>query len=57
VRRTARARLNRIQFGFENGCIGGPRPVVDEDKPDLHQAFVDVAVGVAAPTAVLRVGR
>ena len=44
--------------GLENGRIGGPRPVVDEDKLDLHQAFVDVTVGVTGPSAaVLRVGR
>jgi Alginate export len=46
-----------LNSGFENGCIGGPRPVIDEDKLDLHQAFVDVTVGVAASAAVLRVGR
>ncbi len=44
--------------GFENGRIGGPRPVIDEDKLDLHQTFVDVTVGVAGPSvAVIRVGR
>jgi Alginate export len=44
--------------GLENGRLGGPRPVIDEDKLDLHQAFVDVPVGVTGPsTAVLRVGR
>jgi hypothetical protein len=43
---------------LENGRIGGPRPVIDEDKLDLHQAFVDVTVGVTGPSAaVLRVGR
>jgi hypothetical protein len=43
---------------FENGRIGGPRPVIDEDKLDLHQAFVDVTVGPTRPSAtVLRVGR
>jgi len=44
--------------GLENGRIGGPRPVIDEDKLDLHQAFVDLTVGVTGPSAaVLRVGR
>jgi len=43
---------------LENGRIGGPRPVIDEDKLDLHQAFVDVTVGATGPSAaVLRVGR
>jgi len=26
--------------GLENGRIGGPRPVIDEDKLDLHQALL-----------------
>jgi len=44
--------------GLENGRIGGPRPVIDEDKLDLHQAFVDLTVGATGPSAaVLRVGR
>jgi len=44
--------------GLENRRIGGPRPVIDEDKLDLHQAFVDVTVGATGPSAaVLRVGR
>src|SRR5260221_4437774 len=43
---------------LENGRIGGPRPVIDEDKFDLHQVFVDVTVGATGPSAaVLRVGR
>ena len=43
---------------LENGRIGGPRPVIDEDKLDLHQAFVDLTIGVRGPSAaVLRVGR
>jgi hypothetical protein len=43
---------------LENGRIGGPRPVIDEDKLDLHQAFVEVTIGVTGPSAaVLRVGR
>jgi hypothetical protein len=44
--------------GHENGRTGGPRPVIDEDKLDLHQAFVDVTLGVTrASAAVLRAGR
>ncbi len=49
-----------IEFNssLENGRIGGPRPMIDEDKLDPHQAFVDVTVGVTGPSAaVLRVGR
>ena len=49
----------KFNSGLENGRrTGGPRPVIDEDKLDLHQAFVDVTVGVTGPsTAVLRGGR
>jgi len=44
--------------GLENGRIDGPRPVIDEDKLDLHQAFFDVTIGVTRPSAAdLRVGR
>src|SRR5260370_6315783 len=44
--------------GLENGRIGGPRPVIDEDRLDRHQAFVDVTVGATGPSAaILRVGR
>jgi hypothetical protein len=51
-------RFGNQNSGLENGRIGGPRPVIDEDKLDLHQAFVDVTVGVTGPSAaVLRVGR
>ena len=55
----SRARVwTEFNSSFENGRIGGPRPVIDEDKLDLHQAFVDVTVGVTGPSAaVLRVGR
>jgi len=43
---------------LENGRIGGPRPMIDEDNLDLHQAFVEVAVGPSGPSAtILRVGR
>jgi hypothetical protein len=47
-----------LNSSFENGRINGPRPVIDEDKLDLHQAFLDVTVGVTGPSAaILRVGR
>jgi Alginate export len=47
----------QIKSGLENGRTGGPRPV-DEDKLDVHQAFVDVALpsGAERPL-VIRVGR
>src|SRR5260370_1910559 len=47
-----------LNSGLETGRGGGPRPVIDEDRLDLHQAFVDVTVGVTGPSAaVLRAGR
>ena len=39
--------------GLENGRFGGPRPVIDGDKVDLHQAFVDVAVAATSPSAAV----
>ena len=30
-----------LNSSFENGRVGGPRPVIDEDKLDLHQAFLE----------------
>ena len=59
VRAGSRVRVwTEFNSSFENGRIGGPRPVIDEDKLDLHQAFVDMTVGGTGPSAVvLRVGR
>jgi hypothetical protein len=59
VRAGSRVRFwTELNSGFENGRIGGPRPVIDEDKLDLHQAFVDVTVGATGSSAaLLRVGR
>jgi hypothetical protein len=48
-----------VQFksGLENGRAGGPR-VIDEDKLDLHQASMELAI-VSSPklSTTLRVGR
>jgi len=59
LRAGSRVRVwTEFNSGLENGRFGGPRPVIDEDKLDLHQAFVDVAVAATSPSAaVLRVGR
>ena len=48
----------QVKSGLETGRASGPRPT-DEDRLDLHQAFVDVSVGRAAQSPVLtfRVGR
>jgi hypothetical protein len=47
----------QIKSGLENGRKGGPR-IVDEDKLDINQAFVDIALpGAEKHSLVLRVGR
>jgi len=34
--------FGQLQSGFEDGLVGGPRPDVDVDDFDAHQAFVDL---------------
>lgn len=47
----------QLQSALANGRRGGPSPV-DEDELDLHQAFVDVALGIGGTRALtLRTGR
>ena len=47
--------FTHLKSAFENGRDGGPRPP-DEDRLDLHEAFIDAGLGsTGAP--VLRVGR
>jgi hypothetical protein len=55
----SRLRLwTELNSSFENGRVGGPRPVIDEDKLDLHQGFVEFGI-VQRPrvTARVRAGR
>jgi hypothetical protein len=33
-----------LNSSFENGRVGGPQPVVDVDKLDLHEGFVDLGL-------------
>jgi Alginate export len=33
-----------LNSSFENGRVGGPQPVVDVDKLDLHQGFVELGL-------------
>lgn len=42
-----------LNSSFENGRVGGPRSVVDEDKLDLHQSFLEVTV-LQRPDVVVR---
>jgi hypothetical protein len=53
------ARLfTEFQFGYEGYRNGGPRPGVDEDKGDVHQAFLEVGSRVSHERGFsLRVGR
>jgi len=51
--------FGELSSSLEDGRTGGPRPVVDEDKLDLHQGFFDLLLWRPreASTLVLRVGR
>jgi alginate export protein len=44
-----------LKSGLEDGRAGGPRPP-DEDKLDVHEAFLDVRLG-EKKTGIIRVGR
>lgn len=54
----SRARVfAQLTSNFENGRAGGPRPT-DEDRLDLHQAFLDVRLELSrVGPLTLRVGR
>ncbi|HKU72356.1 MAG TPA: alginate export family protein [Pyrinomonadaceae bacterium] len=48
----------QLRSNVEAGRVGGPRPVVDENKLDFNQAFVDLSFGDGEKAKVsLRVGR
>src|ERR1700722_6548441 len=55
----SRLRLwTELNSSFENGRVGGPQPVVDVDKPDLHQGFVElVLIQRARVNVSVRTGR
>jgi len=47
-----------LNSSFENGRVGGPQPVVDVDKLDLHQGFVELGLIQRARVNVsVRTGR
>src|SRR5580700_1041945 len=47
-----------LNSSFENGRVGGPQPVVDVDKLDLHQGFVELGLIQRARVKVsVRTGR
>ncbi|HET6216146.1 MAG TPA: alginate export family protein [Acidobacteriaceae bacterium] len=48
------------EFGFDytDGRNGGPRPEIDEDRGDVHQAFLEIGPHVSSRHGIsLRVGR
>jgi len=51
--------FGELNSSLENGRTGGPRPVVDEDKLDVHQGFFDLLLlkPRADTSLTLRVGR
>ncbi len=50
--------FTQIQSSMEDGRKGGPRPSIDENELDLHQAFLDVKLDLPhATTVTLRSGR
>ena len=50
--------FTELGSSLEDGRTGGPRPGLDEDKFDLHQAFVDVGLWHGTSSSLtLRAGR
>src|SRR5215472_5463366 len=51
--------FGELSSSLENGRTGGPRPVVDEDKLDVHQGFFDILLTPpkTRSSLTLRVGR
>lgn len=48
--------FTQLQSGIENGRHGGPR-LTDDDRLELHQAFVDLKFGDESSSVVIRMGR
>jgi hypothetical protein len=51
--------FGELSSSLEDGRTGGPRPVVDEDRLDVHQGFFDVSLLAPKSRAslTLRIGR
>jgi hypothetical protein len=52
--------FGQLQSGFETGRLGGPRPDIDVDRFDVHQAFLDLVMRWGAEetnSLTLRPGR
>jgi len=48
--------FTQLQSGIEHGRNGGPR-LTDDDRLEIHQAFVDLKFGNESDSVVLRLGR
>ena len=48
--------FTQLQSGIENGRNGGPR-LTDDDRLELHQAFIDLRFGSEMNSFVIRVGQ
>lgn len=51
--------FGELSSSLENGRTGGPRPVIDEDKLEIHQGFFDILLAKPRDNSwlTLRVGR
>ena len=50
--------FSEFEFDFEDGRDGGPRPQIDEDRGDVHQAFIEIGSHVSSRQGIsLRAGR
>ena len=50
--------FSEFAFDFNNGRNGGPRPGIDEDRGDVHQAFLEFGSHVSRTRGIsLRAGR
>jgi Alginate export len=49
--------FSEFEFDYEDGRNGGPRPQIDEDRGDVHQAFLEIGSHVSSPHGIsLRAG-
>jgi hypothetical protein len=50
--------FSEFEFDYEDWRNGGPRPDIDEDRGDFHQAFLEIGPRASRPHGIsLRVGR
>src|ERR1700677_3147647 len=44
--------FSEFEFDYEDGRNGGPRPQTDEDRGDVHQAFLEIGSHVSSAHGV-----